>query len=191
MGMPLPMDERITLSAQLIKRARVFYDIWWFYEGADTRPLIRDTMDRYSEFFRFDTHAHFVSMVVHLAGLFENRRDTINFTALIREAAASELFPSETLAQAQDVIKEIQNLPSKLAILRSNLFAHRSDSLSYTEAFQKADVTPNQLRDLIGAGLRIANILLLARRLPEQFFDELSREDAERLLHDLTQTKGS
>ncbi|MCH8012988.1 MAG: hypothetical protein IIA61_13760 [Candidatus Marinimicrobia bacterium] len=189
--MPLPLDERIELAAQLIKRARIFYDVWWFYEGTGTRPRILDTMNRYSEFFRFDTHAHFVSMVVHLAGLFETRSDTINFTALVDELDTSGLFPPEDLGQAQDVIKEIQNLPSKLAILRSNLFAHRSASLSYKEAFRKADVTPNQLRDLTVAGLRIANILLHARGLPEQHFHELSRKDAERLLHDLAQTKGT
>jgi hypothetical protein len=71
MATPLPLDERIELSAQLVKRARIFHGIWFFYEGAETRPAILDTMNCYSEFFRFESHAHFVSLVVHLAALFE------------------------------------------------------------------------------------------------------------------------
>ena len=75
----LPLDERLDVAAQLAKRVRIFYDIWWFYDGADTRSRMLDTMNAYSEFFRFDTHAHFVSMVIHLAGLFESGNDTVNF----------------------------------------------------------------------------------------------------------------
>lgn len=191
MAMPLSMDERINIAAQLIKRARIFYDVWWFYESVDTRPKILDTMNRYSEFFRFDTHAHFISLVIHLAGLFETRRDTVNFNALIEEAETSSLFPAETIDQAKAVIAKIRDLPSKLAILRSNLFAHRSVSLLYEDAFQIADITPNQLCNLTVAGLHIANLLLIARGLPEQFFHELACKDVEALLHDLAKTNRS
>lgn len=191
MATPFPFDERIELITQLIKRARIFYDVWWFYEGAETRPRILGTMNRYSEFFRFDIHAHFVSLVVYIAALFENRRDTVNFPALIEEAEAAKLLPPGALDQAKTAFAEIHDVLSKVAILRSNLFAHRSASLSYEEAFQKADITPNQLRDLTEAGLHIANIFLVARGRSEQFFHELSRKYIEALLDDLAKKSGS
>jgi len=49
----LSIDERIERAAQLVLRTRCFYDIWIYYEGKETRPTIIDTMQRFSEFFRF------------------------------------------------------------------------------------------------------------------------------------------
>jgi len=40
--------------------------------------------------------------------------------------------------------------------LRSNLFARRSGSISDSEAFRLAEVTPNQLRQLTDTSRRIA-----------------------------------
>lgn len=190
MASALSLDDRLDTAAQLAKRARIFYDIWWFYEGVDTKPRILDTMKVYSEFSRFDTHAHFVSMVIHLAGLFESRNDTINFGALIKEAEADGV-PKEAIDKAKGLMTEVAGVPSKVTILRSNLFGHRSASLSYGEAFQKADLKPDQLRDLTVAGLRIANTLLIARGSDEQFFHELSRRDAERFMNDLAKANAS
>jgi AbiU2 len=85
---PLPLDERLETAAQLVLRARAFYDLWRFFEGAETRPAIINTMRLYSEFFRFDPHAHFVSFVVHVAALFDKRSDSINLPALANELAA-------------------------------------------------------------------------------------------------------
>lgn len=187
---PLPLNERLDTAAQLVKRARIFYDIWWFYEGADTRPKIIDTLRLYSEFFRFDSHAHFVAMVLHLAGLFEPRNGTINFAALIREAKADGV-AKEAIDSAEAALQSVKELPPKVAILRSNLFAHRSASLSYDEAFRKADMKPDQLRDLTIEGLRIANILLLARGCSEQYFHDLGRRDVEQLINDLANHNAS
>lgn len=183
----LPIEERLNLAAQLVKRARIFYDIWWYYEGEDTRPNILKTMNGYSEFFRFDTHAHFVSLVIHLGSLFENRTGTVNFHALIDEAESNGI-GRDALDKARTLIADVFTVASKVAILRSNLFAHRSATLSYAAAFEKAEIKPNQLRDLTVVGLKIANTLLVARGLDEHFFHELSRPHLERLINDLAKT---
>jgi hypothetical protein len=119
-----------------------------------------------------------------VAGLFESRNDTINFGALIKEAE-SDGVSKGAINKAKALMAEIAGVPTKVAILRNNLFAHRSGSLSYEEAFRKADLKPDQLRELAVAGLRIANTLLIARGIDEQFFHELSRRDVERLINDL------
>ena len=41
----LPIDERLETAAQLVLRTRIFYDIWRFFEGAETHPVIIDTMN--------------------------------------------------------------------------------------------------------------------------------------------------
>ena len=71
----LPLDQRLETAANLIQRARIFFDIWFFYEGAETRPAILDTMNEYPEFFRFDpTCAFRLALIVHMAALFEKTR---------------------------------------------------------------------------------------------------------------------
>ena len=167
---PLPFDTRVDRAGHLIVLARRFYDIWWVYVGADTRPSIIDAMNRFPEFFRFDEHANFVSLVTHLASLFENRGDTINFESLIAEAEKDGLVPADRVAEAKEALASVSHLRTKLAILRSNLFSHRSGSLSYKAAFDKAAITPNQFRDLTLAGLKIANALLIGRGQREAFF---------------------
>ncbi len=79
----------------------------------------------------------------------------------------------------------MQGLPSKLAILRSNLFAHRSISISYEDVFSKAAITADQLRDLTVAGLQVVNLLLVASGLQEQIFSDLPRHDVETILNAL------
>jgi hypothetical protein len=71
---------------------------------------------------------------------------------------------------------------SKVTILRNNLFAHRSAAVSYADAFKKADVTPNELRDLTEIALKVVNRLLIARGLSDQVFAELPLEDARKML---------
>ncbi len=167
---PLSFDVRVDRAGHLIVLARRFYDIWWVYIGTDTRPSIIDAMNRFPEFFRFDEHANFVSLVTHLASLFESRGDTINFEALIAEAEEDGLVAASLVAEAKEALASVSDLRPKLAILRSNLFSHRSNSLSYGAAFDKAAITPNQFRDLTLAGLKIANALLVGREQREVFF---------------------
>jgi AbiU2 len=174
-------DERIQLAAQLVVRARIFYDLWWFYENEDTRSKIIGTLNEYSEFFRFDVHAHFVAYTVYIAALFERRSDTVNLAALVREAERLGTHPRDTIAGTHKPLAQARPLSSKVAVLRSNLFAHRNTSLSYAAAFGRASVSPDELRELTDIGLRIVNLLLAAKGLREQCFHELARSDAERL----------
>ena len=178
----LSFDERIHSAGQITILARRFYDVWWLYEGEETRPTIIDQMNCFPEFFRFDIHAHFVALIMHLAILFERREDTVNFGALIAEAESENLIPSQVLAEASKQLASVLFLCSKLAILRSNLFSHRSGSMSYDGTFDKAAITPFQLRDLTDAGLFIANILLVARGQQECFFSETTLDDAKGML---------
>lgn len=181
----LPFDERIERAGHLIVLAQRFYDVWWLYEGADTRPSILAAMNRFPEFFRFDSHAQFVALVTHLASLFESRSDTINFSALISEAEVDQLIPVTALAAAKGKLDQVSDLRPKLTILRNNSFAHRSASLSYDNSFIRAAITPFQLRNLIDAGFGIINTLLTERGLQECFRTRSTLEHAKGMLRAL------
>jgi|SRR6266496_2636470 len=182
----LPIDERLERAAQLVVRTRIFYDLWLYFEDKHP-PAIFDVMEDFSEFFRFEPHAHFVAFVVHIAALFEKRRDTINLPSLAKEMKAANLISAQGATEVDALLSQAEQLASKVIILRSNLFAHRSATLSYADAFKKAAVTSNQLRDLTETALKIANRLLVVRGLSDHFFNPLPREHAEAMLTALMQ----
>jgi hypothetical protein len=181
----LPINERLERAAQLVLRSRIFYDIWIYFEG-DTRADILDTMQEFSEFFRFDPHAHFVAFIVQMAALFEKRKDTINLPLLAKEVMPTSKMggasPSQYPAEINALLDQAKPLASKVIIFRNNLFAHRSATLSYAEAFKKAAVTSNQLRDLTEIALQIANRLLILRGLNDQSFNQLPALHADAML---------
>jgi hypothetical protein len=138
----------------------------------------------FSEFFIFTIHAHFVAFVVHMAGLFEKRNDTINLRRLANDMKVADM-PLKTANEVDALFARSGPLAAKVMVLRHNLFAHRSASLSYAEIFEMADVTEGQLRNLTEIALRIANRLLVARGLPDQSFNPGPHEHAEALLEAL------
>lgn len=82
---PLPLNDRLVRIGQHIVRGRLFFDLWFYFEGLESRGKIIETMEDYSEFFRFTPHAYFVAHVIYLAGVFDKRKDTINLALLVRE----------------------------------------------------------------------------------------------------------
>jgi hypothetical protein len=183
----MEFDEKIALLQQLTMRAYIFHQIWWIYEGVDTKPKFDAAYHDFSEFLRFDCHAQWVSMIMYLSLLFEARRDTVNLRALIQEAATAGV-PAAQIDTATQILKQADHLAKKVAILRSNLFAHRSAELSYEDAFRKAEITPNQLRELAEASLRALNVISKARGGPEPSFSHLTREHTLRMLDKLAPT---
>jgi hypothetical protein len=181
----LPLDSRLERAAQLVVRARIFYELWFYFEEAKSRPPTLDVTERFGEFFRFEPHAHFVAFVVHIAGVFERRHRSINLQGLVQELKAAELIPAQTVTEVDALLEKAAPLVSKVTFLRSNLFAHRNASVSYAAAFEKAQVTAHQLRDLTEIALEIANRLLLARGLPDHFFNYMPRQEAEAILEAL------
>jgi hypothetical protein len=137
-------------------------------------------MDGFSELFVFTIHAHFVAFVVHMAALFENSPKTINLQSLAKEV--KDRSPALDRVEVDALLKEAEPLTRAVKILRNNLFAHRSAFVSYASAFEMAHVTADQLRDLTEIALRIANQLLLARRLPGHSFNPGPNEHADALL---------
>jgi hypothetical protein len=188
MAKPLPLNDRLSTAGHLVVRTRIFYDIWWYYEGAATRPLHIDAMRGHTGFFRFDPHAHFVSFIVHAAALFESRADTINIPRLVQEIESSNSISNDVIAQCRSLLSELGKYAPKIIILRSNLFAHRSSSIGYSNAFKIADVTPNELGVACEIALRIINLLLSAMGLQEHHFQSSPRDDLVAMLRALAAT---
>jgi hypothetical protein len=178
---PLPLNERIDRIGQHIVRARLFLDLWFYFEG-DSRSKIIETMQEYNEFFRFTPHAYFVTYVIYMAGVFDKRKDTISLASLIDDVKAAGCLDARDAATVGALLVQAKPTADKVAILRHKAFAHRSAHSSYNQVFKMADVKPDQLRELTEMAMDIANRLLLARGMHAQHFTKLPREAAEAMM---------
>jgi hypothetical protein len=185
MCQPLPLDERLYRASQHVVRSRLFFDLWFYFEEAKTRPKTLETMREYNEFFRFTPHAYFVAYVVHIAAMFDRRRDTISLLRLAHEMKAARLIQGQAITDLDALLAEAAPIASKVTILRHYAFAHRSARISYGTAFKKAAVTAALLRDLTEIALKISNRLLLARGLKDEVFTPLPLEAAKAMMKTL------
>jgi hypothetical protein len=189
-SMPLPLNQRLNRIGQHIVRARLFLDLWFYFEEQDSRRKIIDTMREYNEFFRFTPHAYLTTYVVYMAGVFEKSKDTISLITLIREMKAAGKLKAHDAAIVDGLLLKAKPIAGKVATLRNNAFAHRSAHISYDDVFKIADVLPDQLRELTDIALEIANQLLVARSLQKQDFSALPREAAEAMMKALASRVG-
>jgi hypothetical protein len=180
----MQLEQKLDLMVQLVLRARTFLDLWWVYEGKPTRGKYLPAMNLYPEFFRFDSHAHQVAYTIYLCQLFEKHPKTLNINNVLKEAKARGV-SGGNLAVAEKALQEALPIVKKLVILRHNLFAHRSGSLSYADAFKKAAVTPNQIRRLTELGLEAINSLRTALGQTDFEFSTLPHTHLEELLEEI------
>lgn len=181
----LPLNERLDRIGQHIVRARLFLELWFYFEEERSRRKIIETMQEYSEFFRFTPHAYLVTYVIYMAGVFDKTRGTISLASLIREVKSGGQLRTDEATIVDELMVEAKPVADKVAILRHKAFAHRSAHIGYNDVFKLAAVKPNQLRDLTDMALKIANQLLLARGLQNQHFTQLPRGAAEAMIEAL------
>lgn len=139
-------------------------------------------MRDYNEFFRFTPHSYLTTFVIYMAGTFDKSRDTISFAHLIRDSRKAGHLGAREIDEIEKLMTEAEPLAGKITILRHNAFAHRSANLSYNDAFKKASVTADELRQLTDIALTITNHLLKACGLQQQYFTPLPREAAEAMM---------
>jgi AbiU2 len=153
----LPFKTLLGTLTQVTLRARLHWDIWWVYEGKDERPKHLPVMQKYSEFIRFDVHAHLTATITALYQLYEKKRGTRNLGVLLKRASSEPGVAASVTQAAASVFAGVEPLAKKVRILRNNAFGHRSLDIGYDDAFAKASITPFQLRDLSIASLEIVN----------------------------------
>jgi hypothetical protein len=179
---PLPLNQRLDRIGQHIVRARLFLDLWAYFEEQDSRRKIIHTMREYNEFFRFTPHAFLTTYVIYMAGVFDKSRGTISLTSLIREIRAEGQLKTSGAMNIDALVTKVKPIADKVKTLRHNAFAHRSAHISYDDVFKKVAVQPNQLRELTDIALDITNQLLMIRGLQRQYFNELPRKAAEAMM---------
>ena len=186
-NMSTDVDRYISELRHTITVAGLNYDIWWVYKSKDTRPLYVEAMNRYRLFFQTSIHAHFVALLVALYRLYETRDDTFNIPSLLTILRVEAQLPGETLDLLEGIYEnEGKPLWIKVNILRNKAFGHRSVAHTVEQVFEEAEVTPNELRDLVEVTKKLLNELTHALGRSVHAFNLEAREHTLRLLEDLT-----
>lgn len=167
----LPLDDRINSAAMLAGRARVHCGLWWTTASAAGRAHFHEALEEHWEAWRFVEHAQFLAFMVTIHNLFGDRNGTIRFKQLSKELGGI----------AADQIAEAELLAAKVRHFRDQLFAHRSDKLTYAEVFKRADITGNDMMRLADLAIAISATMLQARGLPEQIASDLPASEMSRI----------
>ena len=167
--------------------AELNYDVWWVYEGKETREQFLGAMNDYVSFFTISIHAHFVAMLTALYRLYETRQDTKNIPQLLRLIEAEGSVDKTVLKELEErCSSEAKSLWLKVSDLRNKAFSHRSKSLSVEEVFQKAAIKPNDLVRLIEVSKELLNKITEKRSRSTNAFNLTSRGDVIGILEVLT-----
>jgi hypothetical protein len=148
MRQTFPLDDRLDRVAQHVIRARLFLDLWFYFEGANTRPQIIETMRDYNEFFRLAPHAYLAAYVIYIAGVFDTRRGTISLAHLVPEVWGAGQLKVQDAADIDALMAKAEPIADKVRTLRHRAFAHKDAHISYNEVFTLAAVKPLQLRSI-------------------------------------------
>lgn len=183
--MNVDIDTYIRELQHTVIVAALNYEIWWVFKSQDTRPKYVDTMERYSLFFQTSIHAHFVATLVALYRLYETREDTYNIPSLLRILRDQKVIDQTTLEQLKEMYDKGKPLWVKINVLRNKAFGHRSVAHTIEDVFKEAEVTHDELKQLVETTKEMLNKLSYARDRSVHAFNLSAREDTIRLLDDL------
>jgi hypothetical protein len=172
--------EQLKIAAALVVRTRVFFDAWWLSAGEPGRSDNLSFWEDNWNHWRFNEHALLFSFIVHIAGLFERRNDTICFHSPLKNITGRRM--EIKVSRINDLLNEASPIIKSVTILRSSSMAHRSAKLAYNGAFLEAHTTPNDLKGLSDISLLIVNELLEECDLPPTEFCESAIDDLKSLV---------
>ena len=168
------------IASRSLFRANVFLESWWQSAGVEGRREFKEFWEEHWEFWRFNEHAMQFAFVVYAASLFERRSNTVNLGQLWDRA--QKYTPDESLKnEFVSLWASTQPIAKSVIILRSNVMAHRSTKLSYTDAFKKANVTPDQLREFLRNSWRLLNLIEKSLGMDATAFEPNAIESLRRL----------
>lgn len=174
---------------QTLLEAKWSYEIWWELKGNETGPKYHDDIHRYSLFFQSTIFAHLSTLLVCLHRLYENRKDTVNIPKLLNKIYKVNDIKRETLSEIKELETEIQPKWKKVCILRSNVYGHRSASLTPQQTYKMADLCPEEIESLIKNLQNLIQVLYRELYQENPHFEGSALDDTRRLMNDIGHQK--
>jgi hypothetical protein len=177
----LPLIEQIETASRQALRCHIHFGLWRLTAGIDGRKLHHGVLDDHWEHLRFLEHGQLFTAVVELHSLLDADKATINLPHLVKALElkkGSKPHLRKALSDAQPAFK-------RLRILRNAVYAHRTKKRSYADVFKAAQITPNQLQELVLACIKVSNELRVEVGLNAQVPSSRPMETYHRMLAQL------
>jgi len=136
-------------------RCYVHLGLWRLTAGVEGRKQHNEVLNDHWEHLRFLEHGQLFTAVVELHSLLDADSATINLPHLV------EALEGQTGAQPllREALIGAQPAFRGLRILRNAVYAHRTKKKSYVDVFKAAQITPDQLQELVLTCVKIGNEL--------------------------------
>lgn len=161
----LSFDERVLTVHRLAHWARVHFEMWRVYTHPDSYAELKDPILEFMAFTVLDEHAHRTLAILHLNTLFEVDPRTINLRSLLKSLAKArpgDPLPGDFLADLSSAHETIR----KVARIRSGAIAHRTVAKTHDQIYADAELTVDQLNELISLAERCAEALRTVSTVP-------------------------
>lgn len=157
----LPLEDAFLELAGTIINASICCDVWWELQNLEnpSHESYRVVVDRYELFFEANAGAQLVAMVVLLYQAYEKRSDTQNFYHIIERLKKEDPTSVDVVVSVQKRIDDLMPIWKKVARARSSAIAHLSYRASSSVLMESAELTPNEIRDLLVKSKEILKVV--------------------------------
>lgn len=175
--------------SQSIIDAELSFDIWWEVLISDSKLDYIVELSKYPTFFQPTLDAHFERLVIALYRAYENNNKTINIRKLLKELYSENKVSKNIQDEIDQLQIRIEELWTKITILRSNVYAHRNDKLPLEDSFNKAELKPEDLKVLITLCQKLIKVLYLEIYNLDFIFNLEAKATTRMLFQDLKQLR--
>jgi len=172
----IDIDAYINELRITVMDAGLHYDVWSVLTKAVSEPKCQKDMNRYSLFFSTSIRANLVATLIALYCLYDTHQKTYNINDLLKQVRC-RFTTEEGMNDIEVLYVKAKHLWQKVNILRNNVFGHRSTLLTIEKGFVKANVTPEELNQLIETSKDLLNKVSFLHNQTKHTFNLDARRD--------------
>lgn len=185
---------KLTLEETLKTLGFVIYDamqseqVWRHLCSPETHKDFAREIAIHIPFFNAIEKSSLVTVVIGLAKFSDTHKNALSAKKLFKEMIEFGVSTDE-VEKLDGEYESCSEIWKKILVLRHNVFAHASGTISEDEAFSQAEITPNQISEAVSCAYTIIKQscrLTHIELLDLTFRPKAARDDIESLFRNLT-----
>ena len=152
-------------AEQILLTARQSYDYWWFLQNSENASKYRRSFTHFTEYFAINSSAHLSNYVVRICILLDKTKGSKGIQHTLKLIKNDLNTVKKLLLTTDNELREVETVGEKLKQLRSNIYAHRSNSKTPVQIYDEVKITPDEMVAHQNRLLKIYNDLRAAYNL--------------------------
>jgi hypothetical protein len=180
------IEDYLDELCQVLFAAKRYYEMWWILCG-DSRSKNVDIMNQYIDCSRGLIGATFDAGMVALHKAIDTRSGTNNIYKIFERLESSDKFTAADIQSYKNRLSAYSSTIKGIKIIRGHAIGHISETLSYFEAFKKADIKIDEWKALINELIEIVCDIYLqqARVHHREWFNGKAAKELDDMFDDL------